>query len=330
MKLIVTGCAGFIGSHLSEYLLKLNHYLIGIDSLNSYYSEQIKSFNLKRLKKYPNFQFYQYDLSKINLQDILGDSINFDGIFHIAGFAGVRYSIENPFAYIDGNITATIRIFEWIKKNTNIKMVIASSSSIYGEQEDGPFKEGSHSEDFPISQYAATKRSNELFGFTYFKLYKINVTFLRFFTVYGPNGRIDMAPLKFLVQIMNDIPIELYGDGKAIRDFTYIDDIIDGMYHAYETTNGYDILNLGYGKPHSVLDLIENLKQVSQKKVIVNYQNKKPGDVNLTYASIDKARKKFNFTPQTSLSEGIKKLYQWYEQSDDNLKDLYLKELNKR
>lgn len=329
MKFLVTGCAGFIGSHLTRLLLRSGNKVVGIDSLNDYYSPEIKLNNLKLIEDNKDFTFIKGDITDKSIFNKFGDAGSYHGVFHIAGYAGVRYSIQEPFLYIDHNIKAPVHIFEWLKGNEDVKIVIASSSSIYGEQDRGPFKEGSNAEDYPISQYAASKRSMEMFGYTYHRLFGLNISFLRFFTVYGPGGRVDMAPMRFMVLALNDKPIHLYGDGTVVRDFTYVEDIVNGVYKAYEETEGYGIYNIGCGEPHSVLELIESIEKAVGKKIKISYEGRQLGDVDLTYANIEKANKEFNYKPETSLTEGIKKTYEWYTGLDEKMKELYLEEIQK-
>lgn len=306
MKFLITGCAGFIGSHLSESLLKQNNIIIGIDNINDYYDINLKYKNIEILKKYNNFTFLKEDI--INTKCI--DTYKPDIVINMAGMAGVRYSLNNPTLYSDTNITGFINLLEQ-SKNNNVKMFIyASSSSVYGLNQKIPFNENDIIDNLN-SPYAATKYCSEIFANLYNHLYKLKIVGLRFFTVYGPRGRPDMAPYKFLHNINNEIPIDKYGDGTSQRDYTYIDDIINGILGVISNINNInnEIYNLGNSHTISLNDFIQTCEKVVGKKAIINQMSNQKGDVPITYSDISKARKELNYNPQTDIEDGLRKMF---------------------
>ena len=305
MKILITGCAGFIGSHLCETLLKQNIDILGIDNLNDYYDVNKKLANLDILNKYTNFEFRKEDIVDTNaISDWKPDKI-----CHLASMAGVRYSIANPKIYVDVNIKGFIHIIEECIKNNVKNIVYASSSSVYGLNKKVPF-----SEDDTIatcnSPYACSKMAMELFAKTYSQLYDISFTGLRFFTVYGPRGRPDMAPYKFLTAINEGREFVKYGDGTSSRDYTYIDDIVSGIVSAINNKKEkYNIYNLGNSSPITLNGFINLCEKVTGKKAIYKTIENQLGDVPHTFADITKAKKDLNYNPQTSLEDGLKKTY---------------------
>ena len=306
MKILVTGCAGFIGSHVCEYLLNNNYKVYGIDILNNYYDVNIKLKNLEILNKFSNFIFRNDDICNTNIISEWKP----DKIIHLASMAGVRYSIQNPSVYEKINIGGFINIMEQAVKN-NVKLVVyASSSSVYGLNKKIPF-----SEQDPIktcnSPYACSKIAMELFARTYYQLYKIPNIGLRFFTVYGPRGRPDMAPYKFLKAIKDGKQFEKYGDGTSSRDYTYIDDIVSGIIGALENKKdiGCEIYNLGNSNPVSLNKFIEICETVTGKKSKYKQIENQLGDVPHTYADISKAKKDLDYNPVTKLKDGLYKTY---------------------
>ena len=325
MKILVTGVAGFIGYHLAKSLINANYDLVGIDNLNSYYDLDLKKARLTNLKKL-NFSFYKIDICDQKKLENLFLKNNFDVIIHLAAQAGVRYSIENPQEYIQSNINGFFNILELSRYN-NIKHVIfASSSSIYGENENLSFEE-SQITDSPKNLYAASKKSNELISYSYSSLFKLPCTGLRFFTVYGPWGRPDMAYFKFVKNIYDGKPIEIFGQGKMYRDFTYIDDIIEGILKILnngppflheknvKTLNKtpWEIYNLGNNKSVSLEKFVNTIELLTEKKPTKIYLDLQPGDMKFTLADISKAQKKLNFNPQTSIKDGLFKFIEWYK-----------------
>jgi UDP-glucuronate 4-epimerase len=304
-KILVTGCAGFIGSHLSELLLKMNYNVIGIDNINSYYDVSLKEKNLDILKKYENFKFYKEDIRDTKIIEEEKPEL----VIHLAGMAGVRYSIENPEVYIDVNIKGHINLLEQAVNVKVKKFLFASSSSVYGANTKTPFSEDDIIEK-QKSPYAVSKKSMEDFSRLYNKLYGLNIIGFRFFTVYGPRGRPDMAPFKFLSKIKNGNPIDKYGDGSSMRDYTYIDDIVGGIYGGIvNDIPGFEVFNLGNSSPVSLNEFIEVCEKVCEKKAIINQMGMQQGDVNITYANISKSQNMLGYRPETRLETGLKKTY---------------------
>lgn len=306
MKILITGCCGFIGSHTCEKLLQLNHDVVGIDIMNDYYDINIKLKNLEILNKYPNFKFYKEDIcdtKKIS-------EFKPDKVCHLASMAGVRGSIKNPSIYEKINIGGFINILEECVNNNVKQLVFASSSSVYGLTENLPFKENTNIT-VCNSPYACSKLSMEIFAKTYNQLYKLNIIGLRFFTVYGPRGRPDMAPYIFLNNISKNIPIEKFGDGTTSRDYTYIDDIVIGIINALniEKTNNFEIYNLGNSHPISLNEFIETCENIVGKKAIIIQKDIQLGDIKHTYACIEKAKNDLNYFPKINLKEGLYKMY---------------------
>ena len=307
IKILVTGCAGFIGSHVSETLLKKGYTVFGIDIINDYYDVKKKEKNLEILRKYDNFLFRNDDICDTKIISEWKP----DKIIHLASMAGVRYSIENPALYEKINIGGFINIMEESVKN-NVKQVIyASSSSVYGLNKKIPF-----SEDDEIktcnSPYACSKMAMELFAKTYYQLYKIPNIGLRFFTVYGPRGRPDMAPYKFLTAIKDEKKFKKFGDGSTSRDYTYIDDIVSGIISAIENKKDIqcEVYNLGNSSPVTLNEFISLCEKVTGKKARYEQIEMQLGDVPHTYADINKAKRDLNYDPKTSLEDGLKKFYE--------------------
>lgn len=318
-RCIVTGAGGFIGMHLSLKLLEKGYTVLCIDNFNNYYSKKLKLdrriFLEHQLKSLPKEEI-DYNFLEIDLRNY--DSINKsiekfapDVICHLAGQPGVRYSVENPYSYVDNNITATLNLLEASRKNHTKDFVFASTGSVYGLNSSLPFKE-----DLPInttiSPYSSTKHSCELLFHTYNNLYGINTKVLRFFTVYGPWGRPDMSFSLFTKAILNDEPIKIFNNGLMKRDFTYIDDIISGILKAIDKELEYEVINLGSGKMTSLMDYIEILETKLDKKAIKDYREIQMGDIKNTWADITKAKKLLDYSPSYSIEEGISKFVDWY------------------
>ena len=309
MKALITGAAGFIGSHLCEQLLVGGWNVVGVDNFNDYYDPQIKRRNINDCLKNKNFRLFEADIRDEDaVNEAIGEDIRI--IVHLAAMAGVRPSIDRPLLYSDVNVNGTMVLLEAAKKHRVDKFIFGSSSSVYGNNEKVPFSEDDKV-DFPISPYAATKKAGELICHTYHHLYGISVTCLRFFTVYGPRQRPDLAIHKFAKLIEQNKPIPVYGDGTMMRDFTYIDDIIEGVVSAMARCDGFNIYNLGESQPISVNDLIAEIEKALGKKAIREYQPPQPGDVERTYANITKAAKDLNYRPSISIPDGLKKFADW-------------------
>ncbi|MFA5252110.1 MAG: GDP-mannose 4,6-dehydratase [Phycisphaerae bacterium] len=313
MKALVTGTAGFIGSHLSERLLNNGLTVVGVDNFDDFYNPQIKRQNIKGCLKNKNFQLVEADIRDNAAMDkVVGDGIEI--IVHLAAKAGVRPSIEKPLLYADVNINGTMVLLEAAKKHKVDKFVFASSSSVYGNNKKVPFSEDDNV-DFPISPYAATKKACELICHTYHHLYGISITSLRFFTVYGPRQRPDLAIHKFAQLIEQGKSIPVYGDGSMMRDFTYINDIIDGVVAAMNKCAGFHIYNLGESRPISVSDLIAEIEKALGKKAVKKYLPPQPGDVERTFADVTKAVNELGYKPNTTIQAGLAKFVQWLRQN---------------
>jgi len=312
MKILITGAAGFIGSHLCEALVK-EHEIVGLDNFCDYYDIKIKRNNLKELARYDNFQIIKADIrDKNELEDIFSQH-KFDLIIHLAAMAGVRPSIIDPVLYTEVNINGTVNMLEQCKKHGINKFIFASSSSVYGNNKKVPFTEAD-SVDFPISPYAATKKAGELICHTYHHLENISMVILRFFTVYGPRQRPDLAIHKFARKIIADEVIQVFGNGSTKRDYTYIDDIIDGILRSVDFMNEnycFEIFNLGEGKTISLsrmIKTIENTLGKTAQKEILQLQS---GDVDQTFADISKANRLLGYNPKTKFKTGIEKFIDW-------------------
>ncbi|MBA7641617.1 UDP-glucose 4-epimerase [subsurface metagenome] len=313
MKVLITGAAGFIGSHLSERLLDDEWLVVGVDNFDDFYDPQIKRWNIASCLKNKNFQLVEADIRDSAAMDrTIGDGIEI--IVHLAARAGVRPSITQPLLYADVNVNGTIVLLEAAKKHKTDKFIFGSSSSVYGNNEKVPFSEDDNV-DFPISPYAATKKAGELICHTYHHLYRISITCLRLFTVYGPRQRPDLAIHKFAKLIEQDKPIPVYGDGTMMRDFTYIDDIINGMVAAMQKCDGFNIYNLGESRPIAVNDLVTEIEKAIGKKAVKEYLPPRPGDVERTYADVTKAVNKLGYNPSTTIQTGLAKFVTWLRQN---------------
>ena len=318
MTILITGIAGFIGSHLARNLLSRGDKILGIDNISDYYDVNLKYDRLNNLKKHKNLVFEKIDISNYSDLERIVKKHKISKICHLAAQAGVRYSLEAPMEYIKSNIIGHLNILE-ICRNFKIKnLVYASSSSVYGGNKKVPFSIGDRV-DTPVSLYAATKRSDELMSYTYNHLYGINTIGLRFFTVYGPWGRPDMATWIFTKKIINEEPIEVFNNGNMERDFTYIDDIINGTVSILDSCkqNSNDsfskVYNIGNNKPENLLNFISIIEKSLGKKAIKVMQPMQKGDVANTYADISEIKADYNFTPKTKLIEGIPKFIEWFK-----------------
>ena len=310
-NILITGAAGFIGSHLSDRLLKEDYRIICLDNLDAFYDPQIKRENLRPLLANNNFTLIEGDIRNLELLTDIFEGNRIDVIVHIAARAGVRPSIIEPLLYYDVNVRGTTNLLEMAKLYHVKKFIFASSSSVYGENEKVPFREDDNV-DYPISPYAATKKAGELIAFTYHHLFGIPVTCLRFFTVYGPRQRPEMAIHKFTRLIYEGKSIPVYGDGTSRRDYTYIDDIIAGITASINTELGYEIINLGESKTVRLSELIYLIEENLQKKAVIEWLPEQPGDVPVTFADIDKARKLLGYAPCVDIKEGVGRFVKWF------------------
>ncbi|MDR2909996.1 MAG: NAD-dependent epimerase/dehydratase family protein [Bacteroidales bacterium] len=337
MKILVTGTAGFIGYHLSNKLLECGNTVVGIDNINDYYSVELKFARLKEAgiskeaqnwhhkivsSVNKNYSFYRMNLENGEEIKRLFETEKFDIVCNIAAQAGVRYSIENPMAYIQSNIVGFANILEACRNNSVQHLIYASSSSVYGNSSKMPLAT-SDPVDNPISLYAATKKSNELMAYTYSHLFGLQTTGLRFFTVYGPWGRPDMAYFSFTKNIIEDKTVKIFNNGNLYRDFTYIDDIVEGISKIIEKSQThtqnrkvqvpYKIYNIGSSNPFKLIDFIEVIEKVLGKKAKKEFCNMQPGDVYKTFADVSELENEFNYSPNTPLEEGIRKFVDWYK-----------------
>lgn len=307
-KILVTGAAGFIGSSLIPELLKNGDVVSGIDNFDNFYDPAIKRENIKDFLNSPDFTLFEGDIRDRDFLDTVLEKTHPEYIIHLAARAGVRPSIDDPELYYDVNVNGTLKLLEAMKKHNITNLIFASSSSVYGNNEKTPFSE-TDNVDNPISPYAATKKAGELLCYTYHHLYHFNIFCLRFFTVYGQKQRPEMAIQKFGRLIKSGKPITIYGDGSTRRDYTYIDDIIQGIIKSVQNVSGYEILNLGNNKTVSLSELIDSIAVVVGKQAIIEYQSMQPGDVDITYADISKAEKYLEYAPTHSISDGLKKMF---------------------
>ncbi len=330
-KILVTGAAGFIGFHLCQRLLKEGKSVVGLDNLNEFYDVNLKKARLNILRDSSSFEFAPISLEDGEKQKKLFDDNDFPVVVNLAAQAGVRYSLENPMAYVNSNLVGFVNILENVRHHKTPHLVYASSSSVYGANRTMPFSER-HNVDHPVSLYAATKKSNELMAHSYSSLFNIPMTGLRFFTVYGPWGRPDMAIFKFTKAILEGKPIDVYNRGDMRRDFTYIDDIVDGVvrvmdripkpdpkWRGEEPTPGssyapYRIYNIGNNNSEQLTSMIEEIEKALGKKAEKNMLPMQAGDVQATAANIDALQNEAGFEPKTSISEGIPKFVEWYRE----------------
>lgn len=329
--ILVTGAAGFIGFHLSRKLLREGYNVVGVDNLNDYYSVDLKFDRLRVLRRFPNFKFKKLDLvDQKALQEIF-ERYQFDYVYHLAAQAGVRYSISHPEEYVKSNVNGFLSILECCRHHPVKHLMYASSSSVYGLNIKQPFKT-SDTTDHPISLYAATKKSNELMAHTYSHLYELPTTGLRFFTVYGPYGRPDMAYYKFVNLISEGKEIEVYNNGDMARDFTYIGDIVEALYRLMDhypsaparwdplfpdpsaSTAPYRVYNIGNNSPVQLMDFLDIIQVELGKKAKINFKPMQQGDVYITWADSTDLYKEISFTPTTTLEDGIAEFVDWYKQ----------------
>ena len=319
-KVFITGGAGFIGFHLSKSLLNKGCHVIGLDNLNDYYDVELKMDRLNILRNHDNYKFYKDDLSDKERLNFIFSEERPDIVVNLGAQAGVRYSIDNPDAYMQSNVMGFYNILECCRKYPVDHLVFASSSSVYGANKKVPFSTEDRV-DYPVSLYAATKKSNELMAHCYSKLYKIPATGLRFFTVYGPFGRPDMAYFKFAKKIMNGEPIQIYNNGDMMRDFTFIEDIVLGVENILsnppaemETGAQYKVYNIGNNKPESLMYFIQTLEKCLGREAEKQFLPMQPGDVYQTYADVTELMHDFDFKPSTSIEIGLAKFVEWFKE----------------
>jgi len=330
MKILVTGAAGFIGMHVAKRLLERGNEVVGVDNLNDYYDVKLKQDRLVQLQPYDKFRFIKLDIADIEIVAALFAQEQFQRVVNLAAQPGVRYSLKNPHAYISSNIVGFTNIIEGCRHNKVEHLVYASSSSVYGANTHMPFSVHQNV-DHPVSLYAATKKASELMAHTYSHLYNLPTTGLRFFTVYGPWGRPDMSPSLFADAILADRPIDVFNEGKMQRDFTYVDDIVEGVVRVldqiampnpdFDTSNPdpatsyapYRLFNIGNHEPVELMTFIETIENAIGKKAVKNLLPMQAGDVVATYADVEDLRRAVGFEPKTPLAEGIGKFVAWYK-----------------
>jgi UDP-glucuronate 4-epimerase len=319
MKVLVTGAAGFIGFFVSKRLIERGDEVVGVDNMNDYYDVRLKRARLAELPAH--FNFVKMDVADRNALPALFAREHFDAVVHLAAQAGVRYSLENPEAYIDSNLVGFGNVLECCRNHPVRHLVYASSSSVYGGNTKVPFEE-TDNVDNPKSLYAATKKANELMAACYSSLYRIKATGLRFFTVYGPWGRPDMAPMLFTDAILNGRPIKVFNNGDMRRDFTYIDDIVEGVVRTLDRipVSGHEIYNIGCSKPVMLMDFISALEDALGRKAVKEFLPMQPGDVPQTYASTAKLERDMGYKPAVQLADGLKQMVEWYLSDKNPLK----------
>lgn len=330
MKILVTGAAGFIGAALVKALMTRGEEIVGLDNINDYYTPELKLARLAdagidgtalregetvQSHSYAGYRFVRMDLTdRLGMEKLFARE-HFDIVVNLAGQPGVRYSLENPFSYVESNVIGFLNLLENCRHHPVRHLVYASSSSIYGMNNKVPYSEDDKT-DRPVSLYAATKKSDELMAYAYSKLYRIPATGMRFFTVYGPWGRPDMAPALFLSAILEGRPIHVFNHGEMQRDFTYIDDIIEGLLlvldHPSEEEVPHRVYNVGHSTPVELMDFIHEIEAVAGKEAVMEMEGMQPGDVSCTYADITHLREDFGYSPRTSLHDGIRAYYDWY------------------
>ena len=325
-KYLVTGASGFIASRVCEFLLDEGHAVVGIDDMNDTYDTRLKDYRLVCLKTRPGFVFHKMDVTRLEplrglfTENAGGGAPPFDAALNLAARAGVRQSIENPLAYFETNVTGALNLLELCKDFGVMKFVLASTSSAYGADTPAPFREDAPS-DKPLSPYAASKKAAEALCHTYHHLYGIDVTVLRYFTVYGPAGRPDMSLFRFTQWIAETMPVLVYGDGTQSRDFTYVDDIARGTIAAIKPVT-YEIINLGSDEPVVLNDAIARIEALMEKKARIRHEESNPADVKATWANIDKAEKLLGWRPRVRLADGLAHLVEWYNANRDWAKDI--------
>ena len=316
---LVTGCAGFIASKVTELLLSQGHEVTGIDNINDAYDPRLKHWRLGQIKGNAGFTFHRLDICDGDrLKNVFNQG--FDAVINLAARAGVRQSVENPWVYFETNVTGTLNLLDLCRKHEVGKFVLASTSSLYGANNPQPFQEDANTNG-PLSPYAASKKAAEVLCYTYHYLYGIDVTIPRYFTVYGPAGRPDMSLFRFVQWISKGVPVTVFGDGQQSRDFTYVDDIARGTVAALKPV-GYEVVNLGSDRPAVLMDTIKTIEQMLEEKANIEFQPAHAADVLATWANISKAKSLLEWQPQTTLNQGIQNLVDWYQANESWAKNI--------
>jgi len=325
---LVTGVAGFIGSRVSELLLADGHTVVGVDNLNDAYDVRLKQWRLAQFKGKPGFEFRRLDitawdeLKELFKSQVANRKSRFDAVINLAARAGVRYSVENPWVYYETNVTGALNLLELCRQYGVNKFVLASSSSVYGDSTQMPYREDQPT-DQPLSPYAASKKAAEALCYTYHYLYDLDITVFRYFTVYGPAGRPDMMPLRMVQWISEGRPVTVYGDGSQSRDFTYVDDIARGTIAGLRPL-GYEVINLGSDRPVVLMDAIRLVEELTGKRAKLVYRPAHPADVPATWADIGRAERLLGWRPQVALRDGLARLVEWYRENRAWAKDMPL------
>jgi UDP-glucuronate 4-epimerase len=319
-KYFLTGAAGFIASHVAHQLLDAGHEVIAIDNLNQAYDPQLKDYRLRLLKDRNNFSFYQTDLCDRSALEKVWGAGDYDGVINLAARAGVRQSVENPWVYVESNMIGALNLLELCRMSGVKKFVLASTSSLYGANNSRPFSENADTS-HPLSPYAASKGGAEMMCHSYHYLHNIDITILRYFTVYGPAGRPDMSIFRFIQWISEGRPVIVYGDGDQERDFTFVDDIARGTIAALRPV-GFKVINLGGDKPYPLIDVIHRIEAIIEQKAQIEWRDTAPADVRATWADITAARKVLGWEPGISLDEGLSASVAWYMQERSWAKDV--------
>ena len=320
MVYFVTGCVGFIGSKVTELLLMDGHTVVGIDNLNDAYDVRLKRWRLQQLEKESGFQFHELDIcNQSTLREVFSANIP-DAVINLAARAGVRYSVENPWVYYETNVTGTLNLLELCRETEVKKFVLASTSSLYGADNPQPFQEDADTNS-PISPYAASKKGAETLCYTYHHLHGIDVTVFRFFTVYGPAGRPDMSPFRFVQWISEGHPVVVYGDGEQSRDFTFVDDVARGTIAGLKPL-GYEVINLGSDSPVVLMDMIHLVEELTGKKAKIEHKPSHPADVRATWADIGRAEQLLGWRPHSTFRDGFSALVDWYQSNREWAKEI--------
>jgi len=320
LNILVTGSAGFIGWKVTKELLERGDQVVGIDNMNTYYDPRMKEWRLQTLQGFKNFTFIRGDITNYEVLEQLFKNHSFDAIINLAARAGVRASLENPWIYYDTNVTGTLNLLECCRRYAVKKFVLASTSSLYGADNPLPFREDANT-DRPLSPYAASKKAAEVLCSTYHYLYGIDVTVVRYFTVYGPAGRPDMSLFRFVKWISEGKPVIVYGNGKQERDFTFVDDIARGTLAALKPM-GYEVINLGSDKPIVLIKALRLAEELLGKKANIEFMPRHPSDVLATWAAINKAEKLLNWRPEKPFEGGLQQLVAWYKENLTWVKDI--------
>jgi nucleoside-diphosphate-sugar epimerase len=322
-RYLLTGAAGFIGSRVADRLLARGDTVIGVDNINDAYDVRLKTFRLTALQERDGFTLVRDDIADRSAVDRIfeqyGDS-GFDGVINLAARAGVRQSVENPWVYYETNATGTLNLLEACAESRTIKFVLASTSSLYGTHNPRPYTEDADT-DRPLSPYAASKKAAETIAYTYHYLKGMDVTVLRYFTVYGPAGRPDMSLFRFIQWIYENRPVLVFGDGRQERDFTYVDDVARGTVAALAPA-GYEIINPGSDRPVPLMDLIERVQDLTGRKAMIEHQARHPADVTATWANIEKAKRLLGWEPETTFEDGVRESVKWYEANREWARDI--------